>query len=282
MLFPLHPLAYLAIQKSTVILLLAFTPPDSLLRYALFPVLVVCNYCLTPSYTLYIPRSPWIAFIAAEVLMTLLGYIEKLLLSQWSFEDRGPSAEINKQKFTRKEQSNEAAARAKIEDRAFKSMKSDKHKGSGWDRLKFGTWVAISNRYIGSPYQARNVPPYSTTSTTYIPTRRSFLVRRGCIFLTCYLFADLMIRVDQPDRNAIVFAEKYVPFFMRLGNVGADEMFTRLSTTLGYWIGAYTVLQAYYSAMAFVAVSSGLDSPVYCRPVFGSLSDAYTIRGFWG
>ena len=43
-----------------------------------------------------------------------------------------------------------------------------------------------------------------------------------------------MIRVYQPDRNAIIFAEKTVPFFTRLGNVGADEMVTRLATTLGF------------------------------------------------
>ena len=136
MLFPLHPLAYLAIQKSTIILLLAFTSPDSLLRYALLPVLVVCNYCLIPSYTFYIPRSPWIPFIAGEVLMSLLDYIEKLLLSQWSFEDHGPSAEINKRRFNQKEQSNEAATRAKIEDRTFKLMKGDKHTGSGMGSSK--------------------------------------------------------------------------------------------------------------------------------------------------
>ena len=97
--FPIHPLTYLAIQKSTIILLLAFTPPNSILRPLLFPVFVVCNYCLLPLYNLYILRSAWVAFFSGEVLIGLFDYVEKLLLSQWSFEDHGPSAEIRKTKW---------------------------------------------------------------------------------------------------------------------------------------------------------------------------------------
>lgn len=33
---------------------------------------------------------------------------------------------------------------------------------------------------------------------------------------------------------------------------------------------------------AIVAVLSGLSRPTDCPPLYGSFSDAYTIRRFWG
>lgn len=94
--FPPHPLIYLAVQNSTIILPLAFTPLIPILRPWLFPVCVACDYCLLPSHNLYIPRSAWVAYFSGDVLIGPLDYIDRLLLIQWSFEDHGPSAEIRK------------------------------------------------------------------------------------------------------------------------------------------------------------------------------------------
>lgn len=281
--FPLHPLTYLAVQKSTIILLLAFTSPDSILRPLLFPVLVFCNYCLLPLYNLHIPRSAWVAYISGEVLIGLLDYVEKLLLSQWSFEDHGPSAEIRKRSGQGKRQSRRAGVTEALgKGHAITPLPLGSSHEGVWDRLKFGVWVAVSHRYIGSPYQARNVPPYSASDPSYVPTRRIFLLRRGLVFLACYLITDILVQGNQPDQNPVVFAETHVPFFTRLHDVSANEILTRITTTIGFWFGAYCSIQAYYSAMAFIAVASGFSSPAERRPFFGSLGNAYTIRGFWG
>ena len=68
----LLPLAYLITQKFIIILCLAFTAPASMTRAAFLPHLVTANYCLIPSYKLYISRSAWIRFLAAIVLTGLL------------------------------------------------------------------------------------------------------------------------------------------------------------------------------------------------------------------
>ena len=266
----LHPLFYLAFQKAILILLLGFTSSDSILRPASLPLLVFYNYYLISSYTLYIPRSPWIDVIAGEVQCGLLDHIEKLLLSRWSFEIRGPSTEVEKRR--------ELGEGKKIEAFIQKSSTGDETR----DRLRFGTWAAISSRYIGSPYQARNVPPYSTSDPSYIPSRRVFLLQRGATFLFSYVLTDLLVLVSQSYRNHYVFADSYVPFYARLDEVTAEEVLIRVGTTIGFWFGAYTSIQAYHSATALIAVASGLMTPADWRPTFGSLSNAYTLRGFWG
>ena len=83
-LLPPFPIIYLVLQKSLIALLVAFTPQGSILRPIIFPLLVLYNYHLLPTYVSYIPRSPWINIVSGEILTELLDYLEKLLLSQWS------------------------------------------------------------------------------------------------------------------------------------------------------------------------------------------------------
>ena len=268
--FILYHLFYLAFQKAILILLLGFTSSDSILRSASLPILIFRNYYLTFSYTPYAPRWPWIDIVLWDVQCGLLDHIEKILLSRWTFEIRGPSAEIAK----RRELGEGKEIKAFIE----KSSTGDET----WDRLKFGTWTAFSSRYVGSPYQARNVPPYSTSDPSYIPSRRVFILQRGATILLCYFLTDLFFRVSQSYHNHVIFAESYVPVYARLDEVTAEEVLIRVLSTTGFWFGAYTTIQAYHSATALIAVASGLMTPADWRPIFGSLGDAYTLRGFWG
>ena len=281
--FLLHPLIYLVLQKSTIIVLLAFTSPKSLIRPSLFPILVVCNYHLLYSYTQFIPRSTWIGFISGEILTGILSYLEKLLLSKWSFEDNGP---VHKETEPQRSEgrTNPSDKHHLIPNAPFTIPSRILGRDTIWTRLKFGTWVAESYRYIATPYQARNTPPYSISHPTYMPSRHAFLLRRGTVSLTCYLAVDLLLLGNQPALNPVIYAPEHVPFFPRLRthNLLPNEILTRVSTTLGFWIGAYLTIQCYYSTTAFLAVAFGFLTPADRRPTFGSPTDAYTIRRFWG
>lgn len=285
-----HPLFYLVIQKSFIILLLAFSDSGSSVRAALFPVILLCNYSLLHTYTQYITRSAWVGFIAGDVLTGPLDYLEKLLISQWSFEQNGPRKRI---RVRTQEISGEVRYSIKGKGAGTRMAisplsKTDNSRthvlSSTWKRLRFGTWVAISNRYIASPYQARNTPHYSSTNPNYVPSKGAYLLRRGTVFLTCCLLTDLLLLGNQPTLNPVVYADKHVSFLPRLLNrqLPIKEVFTRISTTIGFWVGAYIMIQGYYSATGFLAVALGFSSPKTLRPIFGSPKDAYTIRRFWG
>ena len=269
--FPISPLIYLPIQLSLIASLVAFSSPTSYLRPALLPILVICNYFLLSTYSSYITRTPWIAYVSGVTLSQLLEYVEKLLLSQWSYDCYGPSAQnVTKQKADKHRDSI-----------SFPSRQS-KLEGTILNRLKFGCWVAVSTRYIASPYQARNVPPYSYSDPSFVPTRSNFLLKKAAVLVLCYCTMDLLAHGDQPDRNPIVYAENHVSFFTRLDDVTMEEIVTRTITSVFFWFGSYIAIQGYYTGLALLSVASGFDCPELWRPNFGPLSQVYTIRGFWG
>jgi len=51
--------------------------------------------------------------------------------------------------------------------------------------------------------------------------------------------------------------------------------------TLGSGLGVFCAQQGVYSLVALAAVGLGLSEPRYWRPLFGSISQAYTVRRFW-
>ena len=135
---------------------------------------------------------------------------------------------------------------------------------------------------IGSPYQARNVPPYSYSNPLYVPSRSAFLLKCASVVILCYLIIDTMSHLNQPLTNPTTYAESHVAFFTKLQDITTDELVTRTMTSIFYWVGIYVIVQGYYSGLAFPSVASGLDHPGLWRPFNGSLSQAHTIRGGWG
>ena len=264
------PLAYLPIQLSLIASLIAFSPPNSFLRPLLLPILVIYNCYLLPRYSYYIPRHSWTGFISGAALGQLLDYIEKLLLTQWSYTDYGP---IEQAVTTKK---------ADKRDSRLSWSRLNKREGTIWERFRFGFWAAISTRYIASPYEARNVSPYSYSNPSFVPTRSAFLLQKTITFIICYISIDLLAQGNQPHQNPSVYAKNHVPLFTRLHDVTIDEVIIRTTTSIFYWIGSYLVIQAFYSGLAFLSVASGFDHPTLWRPNFGPISQIYTIRGFWG
>ena len=268
---PISPFIYLPIQLSLIASLIAFSSPTSFLRPCLLPILVICNYALLSTYSSHITRTPWIAFVSGATLGQLLDYIEKLLLSQWSYEHYGPKTQTV---ITHKAE--------KGWDSINFSSRQSKLGDTILDRLKFGFWAASSNRYIASPYQSRNVPPYPYSDPSFVPTRSNFLLKKAAILVVCYFTIDLLAQGDQPDKNPILYGANRVCFFTRLDDVTMEEFIMRTITSVFYWVAGYFVVQGYYTGLAWLSVASGFDRPELWRPNFGPLSQVYTIRGFWG
>ena len=280
-----YPLTFYFAQQSIIIVLTAFTSPTSLLRLALFPLVLLWNYCLLPSYTLHYERVPWISVLAIEILIGPLQYLEKLLLSQWSFEYSGPRVQTTGQneKYTQNGHPREAiCAGSEYSQKPFLYSFSFDTANESWNRLRFGIWTTISNRYIGSRYQARNTTPYSCSDPTFVPGRQSFLLRRGSLLLASYLLIDYFTHNDPFGGDLTIFDDKHIKFFTRLREIDKEEILTRVGTSIGFWIGGYFTIQIVYGLPGFIAVACGLTSPASVRPVFGSFMDADSIRGFWG
>jgi hypothetical protein len=68
----------------------------------------------------------------------------------------------------------------------------------------------------------------------------------------------------------------------RLNEVSGDELAIRTIGTAIYLTGTFAILQGLFSFAATVAVGLGWTDVESWRPLFGSLRDASSLRGFRG
>ena len=267
----LHPITLNLLQAAIGVLVVGFTSPSSVIRLAALPLILLCLCLIIPTCLEQVHRVIWTGLLAGNSTHFLLQYIETALLSKWSFETRGPSSRpLIKQD-------------PKIIGKLSGSGKAEAtHAEDITERLKFGYLAFFSYRYTDTPYEVKGVPLFSTKVPGYVPSRGDFLRRKGLIICLCYLTLDLATSNTDKEQNPRLFSAQNVPFFMRNRNLSIEELIVRLATTLGLWVSLYCVIQLYMSTIAFISVACGLDETKSWRPTFGSLSEAYTIRQFWG
>lgn len=131
-------------------------------------------------------------------------------------------------------------------------------------------------RRVGTPWQVKNVPSSVGLQTQ---TRAGFVLRRVGITLLAYLFVDLVVSMPPPGQD-MVRADKAALASLR--NLSAGDVIFRASTVLGYWLTTGILNLFMNNVGAIVAVLLGLCSPADCPLLYGSFSEAYTIRRFWG
>lgn len=141
-----------------------------------------------------------------------------------------------------------------------------------------GTAVGLlwNIRRVGTPWQVKNVPSSAGLQTQ---TRAGFVLRRVAITLLAYLFVDAVVSMPPPEKS-MVQADKAALFSLR--NLGAGDIAFRSGTVVGYWLTTGILNLFMNNLGAIAAVTLGLSSPAECPPLYGSFSDAYTIRRFWG
>lgn len=119
--------------------------------------------------------------------------------------------------------------------------------------------------------QVSHVPsPYKGTRTRYLlRCLRQLLVNLTMIdVLESFIFTH--IHLYDPSRS-----DGYFP-------PGVTGYLARPACTAFWLIWSYTTMKTTYILTAALAVSTNLWSPEDWPDIFGNLSDAYTVRRFWG
>ena len=275
MAYCLHPITFFFIQNTSTIFILAFTRPYHPLRTALLPFSLIYMFLLFPIYLKTLHSGVLASIVSGTTYANFLSYLDLALLSQWSFENGGPA------NIPEPTKSQQISSRNEIIGASKPKAKEHATSGSFVQRLKYGYFVNSAARLIGTPQQVKNVPAYSTSRPSYIPSRGQFLLRKLTIFCTCYLALDLATSSADPTSNAVLFHPSKIPFLARWRDVTSDEVAQKLVGSVAYWAMSYCTIQCYMGAWAFICVACG-DDPKYWRPYFGRLSEGYTIRRFWG
>jgi hypothetical protein len=280
-----NPYIVFLLEISMISLVLGLTKPSSITRPAVLPFIAGCAYSLVVNSIKYLrPRAPWAALLGAQGPIFLLLYVEMALLSKWDFEARGPSSRLPRPR----EGTNSAVQGSKTsfdgEERPIPRIEitHSGREGTTRERLCFGFNSTISFRDVNKPFEVKNVPYFSEKDHNYAPLRANFLTWTALRFVACYLVLDLIESQPAPPNADEIFALSSVPVFRRLSEVSIEEIFIRTIGSFSFWVMIYALLHCLYAFSAFVAVGSGLSDAREWRPFMGSISEAYTIRGFWG
>lgn len=132
-------------------------------------------------------------------------------------------------------------------------------------------------RRIGTPWQISKIPPFSQDRS--VPSRGRLILKRLLFVVASFAVLDIYSGL-RPDPST--FEVGKVALFSRLGDISAAEATFRLVHTAGFFLSAVVGVYLLYAMITVVVLCTGLSTPASCPPMFGSLSDAYTIRGFWG
>ncbi|MCJ1396151.1 hypothetical protein MMC18_009040 [Xylographa bjoerkii] len=221
--------------------------------------MVLLVYWFVVSAPYRISNSFHASFGASDAYLTLLQYIDVAILSKWDFAYNGPQPrEPNKKEI------------------------STAQKDTVWHRLRFGIYAASSYRCSGTSFEVSNLAPFDAKDRSYIPSRAKFL--RGAIIRTvvAYFLIDALTSFGDPEAMAPIFKDEKIPLLSRLSELTLEEAITRTIASFSFWLVNYLVLILFFDVPGIICVATGLSGVSWWRPPFNSITEAYTLRRYWG
>ena len=146
-------------------------------------------------------------------------------------------------------------------------------------KFAFAIALLFGTRGVNTPWQAKNTPPFSSKYSSRPPSRLQFLARRCLTLIFGFLIMDFGTTLPLDPK---IFALDTIPFFARLSHVTFEEMAVRTINTIALWVINYAFICFFANCWAVVAVGLGWSRPEAWPPGFGNMSDAWTLRRYWG
>ena len=260
-----HPWGLIAIQNF-LLAAASFSKPTSSVRHVAIVIMVLVGCYFHLIIHDRTENRFWRSVQSATTVHTVLIAFERLLLRRWSYEAGGPEEYLKKS-----ETNGSVEAKKTIHPPLNTPARS---------RFWFALDAAFSFRGIGKPWQVKNVPRFSSTDPSYIPSRRAFLLRKLASISVSIMICDLLT-AQPPPAERLVAASKQ-PFFRRVHDITSEELGFRIACVLGFWIGNAGFLILFSETFGFVAVASGISKPAAWLPCLDSPTEAYSVRQFWG
>nr|ANO39641.1 3-acetyltrichothecene 4-O-acetyltransferase [Fusarium culmorum] len=151
----------------------------------------------------------------------------------------------------------------------------------------YGVVCLIFNlRGIGTPWQAKHLcdhPRFYQHDKGREPTRAWFILRQSLIVAWQYLLLDIVYTTTMStpkEDTQRLFAEGTEYMYL---DANAEQWTVRFITGVIAWaIPGRVSIDLPGRVLSIFSVLLGFTTPQQWPPVFGSILDAYTIRGFWG
>ncbi|KAF5615427.1 toxin biosynthesis (Tri7) [Fusarium sp. NRRL 52700] len=151
---------------------------------------------------------------------------------------------------------------------------------SFFSRLTWALAMQWNLRRIKTSRPARNTPPFSSKDPSYVPSRGRFLLTRVGVILASIAYMAIIGLQPEPTREDL--SGDRVRLFSRLNEVTPYELLQRAISTVTWLSGIGTTSEICYNVIAVVLVGLGLSEPVMWPSWFGSFTEAYSVRRWWG
>ncbi|KAI9726261.1 MAG: hypothetical protein M1834_009063 [Cirrosporium novae-zelandiae] len=280
---PASLLSALLLTAST----LAFTPPTAIpLRYPAFLALsfLVLIFHTTLTSDAYSPvrNGVWEGVVLSLVWGFVLNAHALLCLERVSWEKAERYNKLGRKKEKVRDESGQNGTRD-IMDGA--ENEEEENEASPWEKFRWGMNLALNPRRLGTPWQIKNVPRFSSKDPGYVPSRSRFLTSRAVHLILLWLFLDTVTSQRVPEEQARYLSYEKQYLFSRWGEVSAEELIVRTVSFITYWFTTVATNMLMHEGFAVLFVGLGISEPKEWPPLFHSLScwvDTYTLKQLWG
>lgn len=265
---PANPLVLASLSFLTFVLTIGFTTPASKARHV--ALVLMAGYMtaifVAPNQRDWFNHQIFPNIAGGSTFGVMLHYIDIAFVQAWSYRMQGPTGSYRQLYANNKK----------------KEAKKQKPSGTLHDRFKFGLELLFNKRFAGTPWQAKNVPPFDKQRPGWVPSRAQFLVKNFIGSVICILLLDVIgLAGRDTSQNHALFDEHFVPILTRLSEVSVQEVVIRIMTSAITAISTYLFFQAVYSGSAVVMVGLGLNEVASWRPLFGDFTEITSLRRTW-
>lgn len=245
-----------------------FTSPASFQRLVVFALLSVYAWLCISNYSKYIQSTGLVSLLVIQSMSSVpLVYFDRIIYRKWAYEGRRAIFGTAPIKSAR----NDAHDSHTVAD--------DEHTSSS--RFSFGQEVSGTVRGLGTSWEVKDLPHFSSSDPQWIPSPIVFIVWKLAVIVSCFFLNEYVMDARLVVDHDLMLPSR-VPFLTRIGKITHDEVAARLIVGVCTWSSGYCLMQVLFGCPALIAVCFKPSDVALWRPAFGSIQDAYTVRGFWG
>ncbi|RBR25323.1 uncharacterized protein FIESC28_01932 [Fusarium coffeatum] len=163
------------------------------------------------------------------------------------------------------------------------SFDEEAKKSISSSRLRFGVSNLWNMRGVGTSKVISQIPcwPHSPGRLSSVPSRGQEMLRHVRNATVSYLILDIFACQPPPDLENMMSPRNEL-LLSRLGEIRSEEAIFRLFAVFGFWLNTFCVIHLVNSIFCLSYLILGLYPVEMLPPIWGRLSEAYTIRRFWG
>ncbi|KAF4283889.1 hypothetical protein KXV70_004312 [Aspergillus fumigatus] len=240
-------------------LTIAFSQPYSKVRPAVTVLVIALAYSFQTQVHQTLAETRARGPLAAMCWVNVLNAIDLLMSSRVSFDEQ--IAWMTK------------CGQSKTADSSY------------WRRLVWSIEMAFNYRRINTPWQIRAVPAFDRHDPGFVPDKVKFL--RQCALRVCgSLFVVHFCTLDLRDAHLAgilsEISDSKKVLLPTWGEWTARRAILQMLFTISFGLLTRAAILGTYSLLAMFFVAVGAYEPVDWPPVFGNVSDMYSLTRVWG